>query len=70
VPYSPRTIGADERIRLTGQNGLSDYDVGFTNFLYTFELSATTRQGPPAAGALRDRPQPMRLRTENSSLIN
>src|SRR5688500_12610951 len=31
----------DERMRLTGQNGLSDYDVGFTNFLYTFELSPT-----------------------------
>src|SRR5918911_303654 len=43
----------DERMRLTGQNGLSDYDVGFTNFLYTFELSATARQQPPAAGALR-----------------
>lgn len=25
----------DARLRLTGQNGLSDYDVGFTNFLYT-----------------------------------
>jgi hypothetical protein len=23
----------DERMRLTGQNGLSDYDLGFTNFL-------------------------------------
>ena len=43
----------DERMRLTGQNGLSDYDVGFTNFLYTFELSTTARQQPPAAGALR-----------------
>jgi hypothetical protein len=46
----------DERMRLTGQNGLSDYDVGFTNFLYTFELSSTARQEPPAAGALRPRP--------------
>jgi hypothetical protein len=45
----------DERMRLTGQNGLSDYDVGFTNFLYTFELSSTARQEPPAAGALRPR---------------
>jgi hypothetical protein len=45
----------DERMRLTGQNGLSDYDVGFTNFLYTFELSATARQEPPADGALRPR---------------
>jgi hypothetical protein len=43
----------DERMRLTGQNGLSDYDVGFTNFLYTFELSSTARQQPPPAGALR-----------------
>jgi hypothetical protein len=43
----------DERMRLTGQNGLSDYDVGFTNFLYTFELSSAARQKPPAAGALR-----------------
>ena len=43
----------DERMRLTGQNGLSDYDVGFTNFLYTFELSTTARQKPPAAGTLR-----------------
>lgn len=39
----------DERMRLTGQNGLSDYDVGFTNFLYTFERSTTARQKPPAA---------------------
>jgi uncharacterized protein DUF3810 len=43
----------DERMRMTGQNGLSDYDVGFTNFLYTFELSSTARQRPPRAGALR-----------------
>jgi hypothetical protein len=43
----------DERMRLTGQNGLSDYDLGFTNFLYTFEVSRTARQRPPAAGALR-----------------
>jgi hypothetical protein len=41
---------------LTGQNGLSDYDVGFTNFLYTFELSSTARHEPPPAGALRARP--------------
>jgi len=45
----------DERMRLTGQNGLSDYDVGFTNFLYTFELSPDARQRPPAAGALQAR---------------
>ena len=45
----------DERMRLTGQNGLSDYDVGFTSFLYTFELSSTARQEPPPAGAVRPR---------------
>ncbi len=33
----------------TGQKGISDYDVGFTNFLYTFETSTTARQTPPAA---------------------
>jgi hypothetical protein len=43
----------DERMRLTGQNGLSDYDLGFTNFLYTFELSSAARQQPPRAGAVR-----------------
>jgi hypothetical protein len=42
----------DQRMRLTGQNGLSDYDVGFTSFLYTFELSATARQKPPPAGTV------------------
>jgi Protein of unknown function (DUF3810) len=34
----------DERLKLTGQNGLSDYDEGFTNFLWTFERSASARQ--------------------------
>jgi hypothetical protein len=28
----------DERMKLTGQNGLSDYDEGFTNFLYTSSI--------------------------------
>ena len=28
----------DERMKLTGQNGLSDYDEGFTNFLYTSSM--------------------------------
>ena len=37
----------DRRMRLTRQNGISDYDLGFTNFLYTFETSATARQTPP-----------------------
>lgn len=45
----------DQRMRLTGQNGLSDYDVGFTNFLYTFELSSTARQELPLAGTVRPR---------------
>ncbi len=35
----------DERMKLTGQNGLSDYDEGFTNFLYTME----TRPEPTGA---------------------
>jgi hypothetical protein len=43
----------DARMRITGQNGLSDYDVGFTNFLFTFETSRMARQRPPARGALR-----------------
>jgi hypothetical protein len=38
----------DERMKLTGQNGISDYDLGFTNFLYSFE---TRGKGPRAAGA-------------------
>jgi hypothetical protein len=37
----------DTRMRLTRQNGISDYDLGFTNFLYTFETSATARRKPP-----------------------
>jgi hypothetical protein len=45
----------DARMRLTGQNGLSDYDRGFTDFLYTFETSATALQTPPPAGALHRR---------------
>lgn len=34
----------DERLKLTGQNGLSDYDEGFTNFLWTFSASSRARQ--------------------------
>ncbi len=34
----------DERMKLTGQNGLSDYDEGFTNFLWTFSKSSKARQ--------------------------
>jgi hypothetical protein len=25
----------EERMRMTGQNGLSDYDAGFTDFIHT-----------------------------------
>jgi hypothetical protein len=42
----------DLRMRATGQNGLSDYDLGFTDFLYTFETSRAARQRPPARGAV------------------
>lgn len=34
----------DLRLRLTGQNGLSDYDEGFTNFLHTFAGSPSALQ--------------------------
>jgi hypothetical protein len=34
----------DERLKLTGQNGISDYDVGFTNFLWTFAHSEDAKQ--------------------------
>ncbi|MEQ1572333.1 MAG: hypothetical protein ABMA64_42310 [Myxococcota bacterium] len=34
----------EKRMQLTGQNGLSDYDEGFTNFLWTFSRSATARR--------------------------
>ncbi|HZP38139.1 MAG TPA: hypothetical protein VFE48_16770 [Methylomirabilota bacterium] len=42
----------DLRMRATGQTGLSDYDAGFTDFLYTFETSRVARQRPPAGGAI------------------
>ena len=45
----------ERRLRLTGQNGVSDYDLGFTNFLYTFETSTTAQQVPPSAGAVHRR---------------
>jgi hypothetical protein len=42
------------RMRLTGQAGISDYDLGFTNFLYTFETTASARRiAPPADAASR-----------------
>lgn len=34
----------EERMKLTGQNGIRDYDIGFTNFLYTHERSPTARR--------------------------
>jgi hypothetical protein len=34
----------DRRMKLTGQNGISDYDEGFTNFLWTFSNSTRARQ--------------------------
>ena len=37
----------DARMQLTGQNGISDYDEGFTNFLYTMEQK---RKADAAAG--------------------
>jgi len=34
----------DQRLKLTGQNGISDYDVGFTNFLWTFSRTSWAAQ--------------------------
>ncbi len=34
----------EERMKLTGQNGMRDYDVGFTNFLWTHERSPSARR--------------------------
>ncbi len=34
----------EERMKLTGQNGIRDYDIGFTNFLYTHERSPMARR--------------------------
>lgn len=34
----------DKRMKLSGQNGLSDYDRGFTDFLHTFRQSETASQ--------------------------
>ena len=48
----------DMRMRVTGQNGLSDYDLGFTNFLSTFETSAIAR---PDAAVRRCTPRTRRL---------
>ena len=40
----------DQRLKLTGQNGLSDYDEGFTNFLWTYGRAEGIKQDPAAAG--------------------
>jgi hypothetical protein len=49
-----RTMRAlyDERMKLTGQNGISDYDLGFTNFLYSVETDATYRARVPAGAVI------------------
>lgn len=40
----------DERMRITGQNGIRDYDVGFTNFLYTYESASQASESPSWKG--------------------
>lgn len=47
----------DERMRITGQNGLADYDEGFTDFLYTFETGDGARRSVPEAGRVWSRPK-------------
>lgn len=44
----------EERMKLTGQNGLSDYDRGFTEFLHAFEHSSTARQPVPRGARPED----------------
>jgi len=39
----------EQRLKLTGQNGLSDYDEGFTNFLWTYGRAEGIKQDPAAA---------------------
>lgn len=39
----------DARLKLTGQNGISDYDRGFTNFLWRFSRSTVATQDPASA---------------------
>ena len=41
----------DQRMKLTGQNGISDYDEGFTNFLWTYGRAEGIGQDPAAASA-------------------
>lgn len=47
----------DQRMRLTGQNGISDYDRGFTDFLYTVETRGTGRRTPLPGSIRRERPR-------------
>lgn len=42
----------DERMKLTGQNGVSDYDRGFTEFLHAFEQGSGRREHAPAGAPL------------------
>ena len=42
----------DRRMRLTGQNGVPDYRLGFTDLLFAFETGALARRRPPAAGVV------------------
>jgi len=58
APSRPGGVGGelmkaliDQRLKLTGQNGLSDYDVGFTDFLWTFSQSPSARQDRSLAAA-------------------
>jgi hypothetical protein len=51
--YSVMKTLYDERMKITGQNGISDYDLGFTNFLYTVETNPQAPQPVPADGRLR-----------------
>jgi hypothetical protein len=46
----------EQRMKVTGQNGLSDYDRGFVDFLYSFERSAIARQRPPSVGSFHGVP--------------
>jgi hypothetical protein len=46
----------DERMKLTGQNGISDYDLGFTNFMYSVETDAARRYRVPEAGVVHAPP--------------
>jgi hypothetical protein len=42
----------DERMKLTGQNGISDYDLGFTDFLYSVETDPGFRGRVPEGAAI------------------